>query len=544
MRWLRAFATAVAAVLVAGCGDRGSVTFDVTAPQSPLLNPVVQPELVTEYDIRTATGSVIGIASAVQSSGSSTNGLLPLGALMPAGTPEDVYVTALSGGNLLGMARIQDVTIKAGKKTTYEAPLRKPLVFVGSAMPAEMGAGNRTAPVQVLDPLTSEDLARAPGTPINLTGMTAAATTWDGRFAVVAQGNALTAFDTGSGKTVAGTLTLTFAPSRVVVAPRDQAIVALDPGSGSDGSLAIISDVAGFVGSPGGAAVKSVRMPGAIARTAAFSPDGSKLYVLTGGMGVDPCAPGATLSANAVQVYGLDGTMTGMFALEGFAADLTVDPQTGTLVIADVAGKQVATLDPTSGAPTRVLGNLTCPSAVRVVNGTVFAVTSDRDMTATNAFVLQRVPLKGGSATATPFGGAVFNIPIDSQPSSNGDVGVATLPVRPVSIDAYELAITPDGSRAEFATRAVYNENMTHFMFSQQDCKATFVIVEYGLFAVDLRTGNASYQSRSQLVQSPAMGSMCVDCTFSILGQTQHQYADCPSTPGDRPAGLAASFGQ
>ena len=541
MRRLRWF---VAALVVTGCGDRGSVTFDLTAPQSPLFNPVVQPELVTEYDIRTASGSVIGIASAVQSSGSSSNGLLPLGALMPAGDPEDVYVTALSGGNLLGMARIKDVTIKPGKKASYEAPLRKPLMFVGSALPPEMAGGNKTAAVQVLDPLTSEDLARASGTPVNLTALTAAASTWDGRFVVVAQGSSLSAFDTGTGKMVAGTLALTFAPSRLVVAPRDQAIVALDPGSGADGGMAILSDVAGFVGSPGGGNPKVVRMPGAIARTAAFSPDGSKLYVLTGGMSVDPCAPGATLSANAIQVYGLDGTMTGTLALEGFAADITVDPQTGAIVIADVAGKQVATLDPTSGAPTKLLGNLTCPSAVRVVNGTVYAVTSDRDPSSANAFVLQRVPLKGGSPTATPFGGAFFNIPIDSTPSSNGDVGMATLPVRPTSIDAYELAITPDGSRAEFATRAVYNEQGTKFTFSQEDCTATFDIVEYGLFAVDLRTGNASYQQRSQLVQMPAMGSMCVDCKFTILGSTQHQYADCPSTAGDRPAGLAATFGQ
>ena len=129
LRWI------VATLVVAGCGDRGSVTFNLTAPASPLLNPVAMPELVSEYDIRTASGTVIGVASAVQGSGSSTNGLLPLGALMPGNMPEDVFVTALSGGNLLGMARIKDVTIKAGKKTTYEAPLRKPLVFVGSAMP-------------------------------------------------------------------------------------------------------------------------------------------------------------------------------------------------------------------------------------------------------------------------------------------------------------------------------------------------------------------------------------------------------------------------
>jgi len=540
MRRLRPFVKLLGAVVVvAGCGGRGAVTFSITAPSEPLLNPVAQPELVTEYDIRTASGNVIGIASAVQGSGSSGDGLLPLGALMPTMGPEDVYVTALTGGSTLGMARIKDVSISKGKTATYTAELRKPLVCVGAAMPAESASGNKTAAVQVIDPLTAADLAKQPSSPVSIAGMTAAASTWDGRFVVAANGNALTAWDTGSGKTVAGTLTLAFAPSRVVVAPRDQAIVALDPGSGADGSLAIISDVAGFVGSPGSANPKIVRMPGAIARTAAFSPDGSKLYVLTGGTAVDPCAPGATLTPNAIQVYGLDGSMTNMFALEGFAADVTVDPQSGAIVVADVAGKQIATLDPASGAPTKVLGNLTCPSAVRVVNGTVFAVTSDRDMP-TNGFILQRVPLKGGASTATPFTGPNYNIPIDSMPSTNGDIGMALLPVRPVSIDAYELAVTPDGSRAEFATRAVYNEANTKFMFSGEDCTANFNIVEYGLFAVDLRTGNASYESRSQLVTQGK--NDCVDC--QLPSPFPDQVVGCQSTAGDKPAGLAATFGQ
>jgi hypothetical protein len=536
MRWLRCL---VAALTVAGCGDRGSVTFDLTAPQSPLFNPVAQPELVTEYDIRTASGTVIGIASAVQGSGSSTNGLLPLGALMPAGAPEDVFVTALSGGNLLGEARIKDVAIKAGKKATYEAPLRKPLVFVGSAMPAETASGNHTTAVQILDPLSSMDLAKAPGTPASLPAMTAGATTWDGQNVIVAQDKALTAFDTGTGKLAAGTLTLAVAPTRVVVAPRDQAIVMLNPATGTDGSITIISDVAGFVGSPGSANPKVVSMPGQVARTAAFSPDGSRLYVLTGGMGVDPCAPGVTLPNNIIEVYGLDGSMTGQIALEGFAADVTVDPQSGTIVVADVAGHQVATLDPTSGSPTKLLGNLTCPSAVRVVNGTVYAVTSDRDMTQ-NAFTLQRVPLKGGAAAATLFSGPNYNIPIDSTPSSNGDIGMALLPVRPVSIDAYELAVTPDGNRAEFATRAVYNESGTKFVFSGENCTANFNIVEYGLFAVDLRTGNAAYESRSQLVTKGATN--CVDC--QLPSPFPDQVVGCQSTSGDKPAGLAATFGQ
>jgi hypothetical protein len=525
-------------LLLAGCGDRGSVTFNLKAPANPLFNPVLQPELVTEYDIRTATGMVIGIASAVQGSAQNSNGLLPLGALMPPGMPEDVFVTALSGGNLLGMARIKDVVIKAGAKASYDAQLRKPLVFVGSSLPGETNPGNKTVAAMILDPIASTDLARAPMSPPQVAGgLTAGATTWDGRFLIVAQGTTLTAFDNGVGKNVGGTYSLTFAPSRVVVAPRDQAIVALDPGgSGSDGSLAIIKDVAGFVGSPGGAAPKIVTITRAVARTAAFSPDGSKLYVLTGGPTADPCAPGATTMPNMVLTYSLDGALGAMSTLSGFASDLTVDPQTGTVVIADVSGHQIATLD---GSGThQVLGNLTCPSAVRVVNGNVFAVTSDRDSSLPNAFVLQRVPLKGGAPTATSFIGPTYEIPILSDPSSNGNIGRATLPVRPTSLWAYEMAITPDGSRAEFATRAVYNEQGTQFTFSGENCTAMFTIKEYGLYAVDIRTGNASYQMHAQLADN--MGMSCVKCTLGPLSQT----VDCSSSPGDRPSGLAATFGQ
>ena len=532
------------ALAMSGCGDRGSVTFNLKAPANPLFNPVAHPELVSEYDLRTANGTVIGIASAVQGSAQSGNGLLPLGALMPPGMPEDVYVTALSGGNLIGMARIRDVVIKAGSRAIYDAELRKPLVFVGSTMPPEATGGmtpGSVAPVKILDPIESRDLARtAMSAPSVAGGMTAGASTWDGRFLVVAQGPMLTAFDNGLGHNVAGSFTLPFAPARVVVAPRDLAIVALDPGNGTNGSLAIISDVASFVGNPGGAAPKIVPMTRAVARTATFSPDGAKLYVLTGGPNSDPCSPGATTTPNAIEVFTLDGNLTGMFPLAGFASDLAVDPQSGLLVIADVAGKQISTMDPTTGATTKLLGNLTCPSAVRVVNGTVFAVTSDRDPMKPDSFVLQRVPFKGGAAAATSFGGPNYNIPIDSMPSGNGDIGMALLPVRPVSIEAYELAITPDGNRAEFATRAVYNEAGTTFVFSGENCTANFNIVEYGLFAVDVRTGNASYEMHAQLVVKGS--SACVVC--KLPSPFPDQQVGCMSTPGDQPVGLAASFGQ
>src|SRR5262245_35312419 len=107
-----------ALILVAGCGSRGSLTFNLKAPTNPLLTPVGQPELAPAHGFRTGNGTVIGVASAVQGSGQSDNAQLPLGPLVPTMGAEDVYVTALSGGNTIGLARIHDVTIKPGAKAS------------------------------------------------------------------------------------------------------------------------------------------------------------------------------------------------------------------------------------------------------------------------------------------------------------------------------------------------------------------------------------------------------------------------------------------
>ncbi|HEX4462172.1 MAG TPA: hypothetical protein VIA18_29550, partial [Polyangia bacterium] len=290
------------------------------------------------------------------------------------------------------------------------------------------------------------------------------------------------------------------------------------------------------------AMVKTVSLGGQIGRALAFSPDGLKMYVLTGGTTLDPCSPGTTAPANSIVVLDTDGTVGSTFTLPGFASDLTVDPATGTLVLADATSGQIATLDVADAAagtvaPAVLLGGLTCPSAVRVVDGVVFAVTSTRDLTQTNAFVLQRVTLSSGASTALSFAGPSYPIPIDSGASANGDIQPVNIPVRPASIEAYELAMTPDGNRAEFAIRAHYIESGTQFELSQLPCTVQLDVVEYGLYAVDVRTGNASYTSRSQAVQGPAT---CIDCTDGLGDESK---GDCPPSPGDRPAGLAAAFG-
>jgi hypothetical protein len=237
-----------------------------------------------------------------------------------------------------------------------------------------------------------------------------------------------------------------------------------------------------------------------------------------------------------------DGTVHGTFTLPGFVSDLAVDPTSGQLVLADATRGQIELLDlsnatPGNVVPARLLSNLTCPSAVRVVNGVAFAVTSDRDASRPNAFLLQRVIIKNGQSTALSLGGPSYAVPALSTPSGDGNVQQASLPVRPAAIEAYELAVTPDGNRAEIATRAHYHENNAHFTLSGGDCTADFEIVEYGLYTVDVHTGNADYQMHSQLVVNGQQG--CITCG-GVFGGT----IACLSTPGDRPAGLTAAFGQ
>jgi len=537
-------------ILASGCGDRGAVTFSIKVPTNALFNPVAQPELVSEYDLRTASGQVIGIAGAVQGSGLSDTGLLPLGALSPNAEPEDVFVTALSGLNLVGEARIKDVMVKAGKRQTYEAQLRKPLVFVGAALPPESGGGNHAGPVQIFDPITSVDLARSGGSspPAVTPGMTAGAVSWDGRFLFAVAGGQLGVFDTGLGTMVGGTLSLPFAPTRVAVAPRDEVLVALAAANGSDGALGLIGNLEGLAANAASGQLQTVPLPGQVARTVAFSNDGKTLYVLTGGTLADPCSPGPPPAHNAIIVVSSTGQVGATYNLPSFASDLAIDRATGALVLADAVGGQIATLDPAqlggggNVSPTRVLGGLTCPSAVSVVNGVAFVVTSDRDNSQKNAFVVQRLTLSSGQSTALSFAGPSYVIPLVSTGSPNGNIDSINIFVRPGSIEAYELVLTPDGNLAQFATRAHYKEAGTTFALSpQQPCTANFDIVEYGLYTVDVRTGNASYARRSQVV---VMGEqVCLTC--STPGSPGMQDAgSCPPKPGDRPAGLTAAFGQ
>jgi hypothetical protein len=157
-------------------------------------------------------------------------------------------------------------------------------------------------------------------------------------------------------------------------------------------------------------------------------------------------------------------------------------------------------------------------------------------------FVLKRASLKGGPPTALPFGAPSYQVPINDQSTPDMLTNI-NLSLSAGTLEAYEMAIAPDSSRAVFATKARYRELGQQFKLSSFDCTTNADIVEYGLYTLDTRTGNASYEPRSQLVltPSPRLDQPCISCDALLLGLTLT--IKCPSAPGDRPAGVAAMFG-
>jgi hypothetical protein len=470
---------------------------------------------------------------------------LALGALKTTTAPEDVVLDVLSGSQLLGRARVRDVVIRSGAARSYVAAVRKPLIFVGAALPDESNPGNMLAPGEILDPTTSLDLANPTGVrpqppPQLPAGTSSAAVTSDGRFLLAGRTNAVTVVDTGSGRAV-GDVPLPFTPTRLAVAARDAAAVAVGPGDATgDGAIAIFADVQALTVNPPAATPRLASLPGVAPRAVSFAADVSRIFVLGGGPSTDPCGPDAAPPPNSIVLLGLDGAPLGAWSLPGFVSDLAVDPDTQQLVVSEA--KQVSLLDPRTPAGTATthpLFGANCPSALHIVDGEVFAVSSDRDPNADNAFLLYRASIRSTAAPqALSFTAPLYQAPTD-MPSPDGNVSFE-IHLKPTSILSYELAVTPDGNRAEFATRARYHELREPMQLLGSDCTMTVDIVEYGLYSLDTRTGNSAYQSRAQLITAPAGGASCIVCPLTGGGAVEFT---CPSLPGDRAAGVAAVFG-
>jgi DNA-binding beta-propeller fold protein YncE len=338
-----------------------------------------------------------------------------------------------------------------------------------------------------------------------------------------------------------GDLPLGFMAARVAIAARDRALAVVERAPLESTRVALIPSVAALVQSPKSVTPMMVTLDGVQARTAVFAPDGKRLYVLGGGA-ASACGP--TLpAANSIVLLGADGATQGKWPLGSFVSDLAIDPQSGVLYVSESTKGAVSTIDPATpdgpAGPARLFP-ATCPTAIGVQNGEVFVVTEDTDPRFQGAFVLKRASIKGGTPTALPFSAPSYQVPINDQSTPDMLTNI-NLQLSAATLEAYEMAIAPDASRMVFATKARYRELGERFKLSSFDCMTNADIVEYGLYTLDTRTGNAAYDPRSQLVLTPMPSQACITCNALVLGLTLT--IKCPAAPGDRPAGVAAVFG-
>ncbi len=535
----------LAGVVLGSCQGRVAVDFAVDEPTLGALDPLASS--VTSYQLTGADGTVLGSVSA-PNRGNSDGGVAPVAARLPLGTlpilptPEDMTLSLFSGTTLAGIARLYDVTLKKSQSANYVAYVRKPLVFVGSAMPFESNRNNALSAGEILDASSSSnDLAKGPSSattkaPALPSGTGAIATTSDGRFAFCAADRAIQRFDTGSGQVSLATM-LPFAATTLAVAPRDAALFALETHAGG-GTLALFSDLAPLTG--GGEATPIVVTLTVEPRKAIFSADGTRVYVLGGGVPTDPCSALTAPGSNSILVFDLNGSLKATWTLPDFVSDLSVAAN-GTVVLSQSVANRVSTMEPTTASGKVTPAQLfvaQCPSAIRVLGRQVFVVTMARDKQFTNAFDLLRGTLDGGNPVPLGFGASSYDVSTNDNGTPDGNTNVL-IAINAISVFGEELTLSPDGTTAVFSTRTHYRENMQPLTVTGLSCTANFDMVEYGRYSFDTSTGGAEYETRA-ILPVTAGSSTCIVCDDGSFGSFD---LSCPPLPGDRAVGLAAMFG-
>ena len=543
--------------LASAC-SQGSITFSLDLP-APKLSPLSDLRAASITIVDESTGAPLGPSVGVHDQGRSALGNVHIGTY-------DLDMQVGGGGLLLGLARSRGVTIAAGVDQQVTLYLRKPFAFFGAlplfgTAPSAVMAFDTTLPPGGIEP----DLGN-----IQLpASMSASASTFDGRFLFIAAKDHLYVVNTADLTTLSHVAATGGMIRAIVVAPNDHAAALL-----TDGEIDLISDLAAF-DSSGPAASPLVPIALANPIAAAFSPDGETLAVISG-LGTWDSIAALTKSSWQSCNGSIPKTSLSMISVAAPPAIASPVPlPNGATDVNWIAKRPVVTLPCGAGAvfvdDLTDLANL--PVAIAGHGVLDLAVSGDRTAIIEGRIVNKMVPVDPEEPRVTnallPFGqitildpnGTVtstFPLPTDQLDFNGSDMTVVQARLAPIRIDAYDIALSPDGTHVVMAGRMRYEANAFPYVPEFADpnvsgltyyCDLNLSEDVYHVMEIEATSGSVAYQSVTGVNDSVCSTQCfscvrpCHDCQPSCTPLTNPERTSCTVSNGYPPGGLSVMMG-
>lgn len=549
-----AFGLALLTTWTSAC-SQGSITFSLDLP-SPKLSPLADTRAASIVLMDELTGAQLGPAVGVRDQGRSALGNIHIGTY-------DLQMQVGGGGLLLGLARTPGVTITAGGEQNVVLHLRKPFAFFGSlpqfgTAPSAVMAFDTTLPPGTVEPDLGNIRISAP--------MTASASTFDGRYLHIGAKDQLYVVNTADLSMVGQTTASGGTIRAIVVSLDDHSAAVL-----TDGAVNLIGDLAAFdADGPAASPLIPVALTNPLA--ASFSPDGQTLAVVSAANGWETIAEQAKSSWQSC-TGALPKSSLSMISVAAPAPTATFTPlPDGAVDVAWVQTRPVVALpcgagavfvDDPSNLATAIAGHGVLDVAVsgsrvaiiegRVVNKTV--PVDPEEPRLTNAL------LPFGQITVLDPNGMVtstFPLPSDQLDFNGSDNTVVQTRLAPTRIDAYDIALSPDGTHVVMAGRMRYeakgfryvpeiadpnDSNLTYY------CDLNLREDVHHVMEIEATSGSVAYQSVTGVndgecsTQCFSCFRQCKDCQPTCMPLTNVDRTSCKISNGYAPGGLSVMMG-
>ncbi len=477
---------ALAAVLVAGCGDVGTVVFDVEAPSAPELDPRTGTSTLELSSERPGQPPVVARVTLAGRMGDLSLGDVPLGPAV------SFQLRGFSEANqVVAYGKAGPVTVEGAGETHVTIPVRRPFAYVAAKFfsPMNTGAVKLYDTGNVLGAMTPE--VTMPGVfPVGValsddgrTLLMSAASPTIGQAVVV---DTLTHMQRGM-------VTLTAVPGAVALTPNAKLGAAVHTDANRV-SLLDIDQVRTTPAEPAGAVrvVDNVRQPGAVAAA------NDRVFVLAGRPATMRC--GGTPAPPRSAIVEID-LISGMAAPErdlGFAArDLALDPLGNRVLVTDTCGNKVMALAP-GGTPERLL-DIPGPRALSVWKRRLVVAggTSTQPATAQLAVADLDAPNTPPMLFTLKMPDERIEIPLQNIPGQSVEIRVA-----PDLVEPLDVALSLDGARAVVLVHSLHRQEAITLIAEAS------TIDSFYLMLIDVQTGSVLSRVRT-------------DCTARVDGDSR-----------------------